>query len=245
MSRERKERKDRKDRKENTEFIRPEWLEPTWFIDSDSDPVADFAEDAVGEATKPVEVARRLFYAVRDGIRYDPYQTSDDPEAYRASAVATSDRNWCIPKSVLLVAAARYSGIPARLGFADVKNHLTSEKLSASMGTDLFAWHGYAELLLNGKWRKLSTAFNIELCEKFGVKALEFNPDRDTLMHPFDQQGRKHMEYVRERGSYDDLPLDEIFETFLEIYPGWERAPDGRIRKAGTGSDHDEAFHGN
>lgn len=223
----------------------PTWLEPTWFIDSDSAAVARFADAAAGDATEPVEIARRLFYAVRDGVRYDPYQTAAEPEAYRASAVAASERNWCIPKSVLLTAAARYKGIPARLGFADVKNHLTSEKLSASMGTDVFAWHGYAELLLNGAWRKLSTAFNIELCEKFGVKVLEFDPDQDTLMHPFDQHGRQHMEYLRQRGSYDDLPLDEIFATFLEIYPGWERDASGQIRRTErVDGVRDEAFHG-
>lgn len=224
-------------------YIEPQWLAPTWFIDSDSKAVADFADTAAGDAADPVEVARRLFYAVRDGIFYDPYATAAEPQAYRASAVAASDRNWCIPKSVLLAAAARYRGIPARLGFADVKNHLTSDKLSATMGTDVFAWHGYAELLLNGQWRKLSTAFNIELCEKFGVKVLEFDPAQDTLMHPFDQHGRQHMEYIRQRGSYDDLPLQEIFATFLEIYPGWERDPDGNVRRGGAGV-RDEAFHG-
>ncbi len=224
--------------------IDPRWLAPTWFIDSDSPAVAAFADAAAGDATDPVEVARRLFYAVRDGIRYDPYQTAVEPEAYRASSVAASERNWCIPKSVLLAAAARYRGIPARLGFADVKNHLTSDKLSASMGSDVFAWHGYAELLLNGEWRKLSSAFNIELCERFGVKVLEFDPDHDTLMHPFDQHGRQHMEYIRQRGSYDDLPLDEIFATFLEIYPGWEKDADGNIRHSTGGDVRDEAFHG-
>jgi transglutaminase-like putative cysteine protease len=142
--------------------IDPKWLQPTWFIDSDSAAVARFADAAAGAATDAVDVARALFYAVRDGIRYDPYQTAIEPEAYRASTVAASDRNWCIPKSVLLAAAARYRGIPARLGFADVRNHLTSEKLTETMATDVFAWHGYAELLLNGAWRKLSTAFNIE-----------------------------------------------------------------------------------
>jgi transglutaminase-like putative cysteine protease len=223
--------------------VQPQWLAPTWFIDSDSPEVARFADAAAGAVTEPVEVARRLFYAVRDGIRYDPYTTAVESDAYRASAVASSGRNWCIPKSVLLAATARYRGIPARLGFADVRNHLTSDKLSASMDTDVFAWHGYAELLLNGRWRKLSTAFNIELCERFGVKALEFDPDHDTLMHPFDQHGRQHMEYIRQRGSYDDLPLDEIFESFLEIYPGWERGPDGRVRRAGGESTRDEAFH--
>ena len=221
------------------------WLQPTWFIDSDSEPVARFADAAAGAAKDPVEVARCLFYAVRDGIRYDPYGIAAEPEAYRASAVAQSERNWCIPKSVLLTAAARYRGIPARLGFADVKNHLTSEKLSASMGTDVFAWHGYAELMLNGQWRKLSTAFNIELCEKFGVRVLEFDPDQDTLMHPFDQHGRQHMEYLHSRGSHDDLPLNEIFATFVEVYPGWERDASGGFRRAGSGGDvRDEAFHG-
>ncbi|MDZ7670550.1 MAG: transglutaminase family protein [Gammaproteobacteria bacterium] len=225
--------------------IERHWLEPTWFIDSDSEAVAGFADTAAGDAADPVEVARRLFYAVRDDIRYDPYATAAEPEAYRASAVAGSERNWCIPKSVLLAAAARYRGIPARLGFADVKNHLTSDKLSATMGTDVFAWHGYAELLLNGQWRKLSTAFNIELCEKFGVKVLEFDPAQDTLMHAFDQHGRQHMEYIRQRGSYDDLPLQEIFATFLEIYPGWKRDAAGHVRRSAGGDGvRDEAFHG-
>lgn len=223
--------------------IDPKWLEPTWFIDSDSDAVVEFADAAVGDAAEPVETARRLFYAVRDGIRYDPYATATDPGAYRASTVAASERNWCIPKSVLFAAAARANGIPARLGFADVRNHLTSEKLSATMATDVFAWHGYAELLINGRWLKLSTAFNIELCEKFGTRALEFDPEHDTLMHPFDAHGRKHMEYIRQRGSYDDLPLDEIFATFAEVYPGWERDENGRIRRPSDGPPvHDDAF---
>jgi transglutaminase-like putative cysteine protease len=209
----------------------PEWLTPTWFIDSDSDAVVNFADEAAGEATDHVEVADKLFHAVRDGFRYDPYVSQADPNSYRASSVAVSDRNWCIPKSVLFVAAARHRGIPARLGFADVRNHLTSEKLSKSMGTDLFAWHGFAELLLNDRWVKLSTAFNIELCERFGVKALEFDGTNDALMHPFDERGNRHMEYVHQRGSFDDLPLEQIFDTFIDIYSDWERDEKGNPRR--------------
>ncbi|MDJ0771654.1 MAG: transglutaminase family protein [Ilumatobacter sp.] len=200
-------------------------LAPTWFIDADSPAVGDFARDSAAGATDPTEVAVALFHAVRDGIRYDPYGISYDPAAFRASSVVASPSNWCVPKSVLLTAAARRLGIPARLGFADVRNHLTSEKLSATMGTDLFAWHGYSELLLpdpaapgTSRWFKLSTAFNIELCERFGVKVLEFDGTADALMHPFDQAGRRHMEYVRDRGSYDDLPLDDLLADFAEIY---------------------------
>ena len=207
--------------------IDPAWLEPTWFLDSDSPEVEAFAAEAVGDATDPTEMAVRLFHAVRDGLRYDPYGTDREPASYRASAISTADSSWCVPKSVLLTAAARNRGIPARLGFADVKNHLSSEKLRASMGTDLFVWHGYSELLLGDRWFKLSTAFNIELCERFGTKVLEFDGTDDALMHPFDEAGNKHMEYVTQRGSYDDLPLDEIFATFNEVYSSLEHGGGG------------------
>jgi transglutaminase-like putative cysteine protease len=205
--------------------IDPAWLSRTWFIDSDAPAVTEFARRAVGDAAGDRERAIALFHAVRDGIRYDPYGISYEREAFRASTVATAPSNWCVPKSILLTASARHLGIPARLGFADVKNHLTSEKLSERMGTDLFAWHGYSELLLpdparpgRQRWFKLSTAFNIELCERFGVRVLEFDGTDDALMHPYDQAGNRHMEYVRQRGSFDDLPYDTILADFAEIY---------------------------
>ncbi len=201
--------------------IKPCWLEPSWYIDSDDPAVDRFCNDAVDGATNPTEMAVRLFHAVRDGFRYDPYTMSRLPADYRASAITTQPTGWCVPKSVLLTAAARNRGIPARLGFADVRNHLTSEKLRAEMGTDLFAWHGYAELVLEGRWFKLSTAFNIELCERFGVKVLDFDGTDDAMMHAFDTAGNRHMEYVNERGSFDDLPLDEIFDDFGWVYPNW------------------------
>ncbi len=150
---------------------------------------------------------------------YDPSNTTRDPHDFRASAVAGSSANWCVPKAVLLTASARHVGIPARLGFADVRNHLTSEKLHASMGTDIFAWHGYSELLLGDRWFKISSAFNVELCERFGTKVLDWDGTHDALMHPFDEAGRRHMEYVQQRGSYDDLPLEEILATFDALYP--------------------------
>lgn len=210
-----------------------EALSPTWFLDCHSDAVRTYASQAIAGNKDPSLMAEKLFYAVRDGIRYDPYQVSRDPVAYRASTIAEGESNWCVPKSVLLAACARSCGIPARLGFSDVLNHLSSDKLSESMGTDLFAWHGYAELWLDGRWVKLSTAFNIELCERFGVAPLEFDPVNGALMHPYDTHGRRHMEYVRERGSFDDLPLEAIFETFDEVYP------DMTMQQAG----HDTAFH--
>ena len=201
----------------------PTDTEPTWFVDSDSDEVGKFVEATLSAATVNRDderaVAVALFDAVRDSIRYDPYGISVEPHCFRASAVAESESNWCVPKAVLYTATLRHVGIPARLAFADVRNHLTSEKLTEALGTDLFAWHGYTELYLEGRWLKASTAFNIELCERFGVKVLDFDGTTDALMHPFDTEGRRHMEYVRQRGTYQDLPLQEILATFAEVYP--------------------------
>lgn len=212
------------------------WLEPTWFIDADHEAVASFAAAVVGDRIDPTDKAVALFHAVRDGIRYDPYASSKEPASFKASVVAGSTANWCVPKSVLLTAAARNQGIPARLGFADVRNHLTSEKLSESMGTDLFIWHGYSELLLGDRWFKLSSAFNIELCQKFGVKVLAFDGTDDALFHPFDEAGNRHMEYVAKRGSFDDLPLEQIHADFAELYGDLDQGDgDGPV---------DEAFQG-
>ena len=202
----------------------PQWLAPTWFIDSDSAEVAAFAANALGDTVDdgaPTDKAIKLFYAVRDGLRYDPYGMEKGRAAFKASHVAELDSAWCVTKSILLTAAARNQGIPARLGFADVRNHLSSEKLLERLGTDLFIWHGYSELLLDGRWFKLSTAFNVELCDRFGVKTLDFDGTTDALMHPFDKSGNRHMEYVNQRGSYDDVPYDEILSDFAELYPEW------------------------
>lgn len=191
------------------------------FVDSDHPDVIAFAKEATAGATTDREKAVALFYAVRDGIRYDPYAiSSDDPESYRASTVLRDGASYCIPKSVLLCAAARAVGLKARLGFADVRNHLNSEKLRERLGgTDLFIYHGYTELFLEGRWIKVTSAFNIELCDRFGVLPQEFDGEHDALLHPFSADGREHMEYVRDRGSFDELPYDEIIGAFREMYP--------------------------
>lgn len=209
------------------------WLKSTWFIDCDHSTVDAFAAKAVGSSTEPTDMAVKLFHAVRDGFRYDPYSSDSNPEAFKASTIAGTTTNWCVPKSVLLTAAARNRGIPARLGFADVRNHLTSEKLTEQMGTDLFIWHGYSELLLGDRWFKLSSAFNLELCQRFGVKVLAFDGTEDALMHPFDEVGNRHMEYVNQRGSFDDLPLDMIQADFSKLYPEWSMTGPSSASEAG------------
>jgi len=163
--------------------------------------------------------AVRLYYAVRDGLRYDPYSIDVTLEGLKASNVLASGRGWCVSKAIVLAACCRALGIPARLGFADVRNHLSTENMRKLMKTDVFTWHGYTSIHLGGKWVKATPAFNVELCEKFRLGTLEFNGREDSLYHPYDLDGQKHMEYIREHGEFADTPIDLIAEDFAVNYP--------------------------
>lgn len=201
----------------------PRHLASTALIDADHPLVAAFAREHAGHGN-PREQAVALYLAVRDGLRYDPYRIDLTPQGMRASAALAQGYGWCVPKATVLAAVARAAGIPARVGFADVRNHLSTEKLRQTMKTDVFVWHGYTELWIDGAWRKATPAFNLSLCEKFGLLPLTFDGINDSLYHPFDRAGNQHMEYVNERGSFDDLPLDAIRTTFTQVYPFWTPA---------------------
>lgn len=187
-----------------------QYLMPTSIIDSDHKLIQEFAKEVIGEKEDPVEKAVRLYLAVRDGIRYDPYSPFYLPEHYRASYVLKRGRSFCVPKASLLCALARASGIPARLGLADVRNHLLTRQLFDFMGSDLFVYHGFVELFLEGKWVKATPAFNKELCEKHRVPPLEFNGREDSLFQPYNLEKQKFMEYVAFRGTFRDVPVEEI-----------------------------------
>lgn len=197
------------------------YLSPGRFIDSDHPAVRAFALAHADESMAPREIAVKLYYAVRDGFRYDPYHFDMSDSGLRASQVVEHGRGFCVPKASLLAAAARVLGVPARLGFADVRNHLTSRRLREMMNTDVFAFHGYAELLIEDRWFKATPAFNLSLCEKAGVKPLEFDGSSDSIFHEFDRQGRRHMEYIRDRGVYADVPRDEMLQVFERLYPNY------------------------
>lgn len=194
------------------------YLEPSDTIDSDHETIRQFASQTTKDANTPAEKATQLYYEVRDGIRYDPYGIDLSVDGLRASKTLKAGRGWCVSKAVLLAAACRAVGIPARLGFADVRNHLSTERMRAQMQTDVFFWHGYTSIYLHDSWVKATPAFNIELCDRFGLKPLAFDGKTDAIYHPFDLQGNRHMEYLRHRGEFLDVPIDRIRETFLNAY---------------------------
>jgi transglutaminase-like putative cysteine protease len=210
------------------------------FVDSDAIEIREFVERHLPDAAglSPTEKAIRLFDAVRDQIRYNPFNIGTMADEYRASYIAQQPSNYCVPKAILLTAALRAAGIPAAVGFADVRNHLNSPKLAELMGTDLFIYHGYVALWLEGRQFKVTPAFNTEMCERFGVKRLVFDGNSDALLHEFDVNSQRHMEYVNDRGWFADPPIDQLLRDFHATYPKlWQSSIDQvQIR--------DAAFHG-
>lgn len=208
-----------------------------YYVDSDSAQVHAFASKVLAGleagATK-TDQAILLFDAVRDNIRYDPYNFDLNVDAYRASVIADMESTFCVPKAILLAACLRAVGIPAALGFADVRNHLNTPKLAKLMDTDLFIYHGYVQLWLDGKPYKVTPAFNMELCERFGVKPLVFDGSADALFHEFDTQDQRHMEYVNDRGLFVDAPMEEFLQAFHDTYPKLEEFNRNRIAAQGA-----------
>lgn len=197
------------------------------FVDGDHPTVIAFAkEHGIGE--NDLEIVLSLFYAIRDGIRYTPYLDMSDPASYRASDVVKTGLGWCVSKTALLAACTRIHGIPARPGFADVINHLATPKFLEALGCDIFYWHSYCDIYVDGNWVKATAAFNKSLCEKFGLKPLEFDGKTDSLFHEFDVAGNRHMQYIAERGTFEDIPFDEILATFKAEYKNyWGKGLDG------------------
>lgn len=204
-----------------TRHCSDKYLQPGRFIDSDHHRVIAFAQRHQIPGETAVDNAIRLYLAVRDEIIYDPYLVGPDARYFRASDCLTAGRGFCIPKAALLAACARAIGIPARVGYADVCNHLASKRLDELIGGNVYNWHSYTDLYLEGRWVKATPAFNKALCERFGVHVLAFDGRHDSLLQPYDQSGNRHMEYGHQRGVFDDVPYERILADFEANHPRW------------------------
>ncbi|MBX9713468.1 MAG: transglutaminase family protein [Pseudomonadaceae bacterium] len=196
-----------------------EYLQPGRFIDSDHPEVIAFAERNRGASADLREQAVSLYYAVRDQVRYNPYTFSRDPQTLKASHALSTGESYCVPKALLLAACARHCGIPARIGLADVRNHLATPRLLALLRSEVFAMHGYTELYLAGRWVKATPAFNLALCRVFRVEPLAFDGLNDSVFHPCNQQGERYMEYLQDHGQFAELPLELFFSHLAACYP--------------------------
>ena len=200
-----------------------DYLQSTYFLDSDHPRVREYAARAVQGLSDPVEQSKALFLEVRDGFPYDPYRLDLRREAMRASEVLLRPRAYCVEKAVVLAAALRALNIPSRLFFGNVRNHLGTGRLEAFLGTDVLAFHGCAEVFLHGRWIKITPAFNKELCQRLGVAPLEFDGQNEAVFQEFGGQGQRFMEYLVEHGSFAEMPY-ELYLSELDKHYGHKMA---------------------
>jgi transglutaminase-like putative cysteine protease len=196
-----------------------ELLRATEFLDYEHPAVREFADRAIGAGETPVANAISLYYAVRDTISYEVYGADLSREGLRASAIIDKGLGFCVHKSIVYAAACRSVGIPSRLVFADVRNHLASERLRDLVGGTLFCFHTLTSAWLNGSWVKATPVFNKVLCRLYGMSPLEFDGTSDSLHQPYDAAGRRFMEFVNFRGEFDDFPYDLVVDGIRTAHP--------------------------
>lgn len=191
------------------------FLAPGEYIDSHHPSVRARGRRLRVTAADERDAARAIYYFVRDL----PYEGDDfdDLEIFRASSVLAAGHGYCVSKASLGVALARAARIPARIAFADVRNHLASPRLLRAMGTDIFAWHGYVELFLSVRWVKVSPTFDIGTCRRAGVAPLEFDGEHDALLQSFD--GAHSLDYVKLHGAFHDVPARFLAAEMPRLYP--------------------------
>jgi hypothetical protein len=167
------------------------------------------------ERTKAVSI----YYLVRDGIKYDPFTLLDGAKSLSSDYCLDNKAAFCIPKASLQIALSRAINIPARLGLADVRNHLSTPKLDKLLKNDVFTMHAYVEQFIEGKWVKSTPAFNKELCDLVNIKPLEFDGVNHSLFHQFTADGKKHMEYLKDHGQFEAMPTALINKSSDHYYP--------------------------
>ena len=182
-----------------------EYLKPTEFLDFDNAAVQEFAKRNSDANKSATENAVSLYYAVRDGFTYNPYTLDLRRTGLWASDLVKRKSGYCIEKAILLAASARFVGVPSRLSFYTVKNHIATERIEKILGTNVLVFHGAAELFLGGRWLKTTPAFNKRLCEKLNVAALEFDGTSDSIFQQFDETGAVFMDYLHEYGDFADF----------------------------------------
>ena len=187
-----------------------ESLAATFFIDCDHRAVREKSRDLVMDIEGAKEKSIRLFYFVRDGIRYNIYTDRSTEAQFKASHVLDIGQGYCVQKAILLVALARAAGIPARLRFAEIRAYLTPPEMVEKRGTNIFPYHGLVELCINGRWVKATPTYDRLYCEKIGISPVDFDGENDAMLPSHAEDGRLNVEYLRDRGSYADLPLEEI-----------------------------------
>jgi hypothetical protein len=193
------------------------YLRDTVFLNFRNERFDDFTS-GINPLLPKKDIGIALYYLVRDAFIYDPYHLDLTCDGLTASNVLGKKRAWCVEKSSVLAACARRFGIPSRLGYAIVTNHIGVDKLKAMLRREEIVFHGFVEMYLNGQWVKCTPAFDERICALTRVTPLEWDGETDSLFQEF-ERGEKFMEYVHFYGVFDDVPVQLMNDEMLKYYP--------------------------
>lgn len=200
-----------------------DYLKETYFFNYSHPEIQAFLQEQDLEGLSDKEITIKLYYLIRDGWKYDPYNIFFEKERWQSHVLFKKTTAHCLDKSILLITMLRAKGIPARLHLAKVKNHIAAEKLLEKYQTDELAPHGYVEIFLDNRWIAATPAFNKSLCLRLNVAPLEFNGEEDSIFQEFDKAGNTFMEYLEDYGHFEDFPYSFVIETFQKHYPDYAR----------------------
>jgi transglutaminase-like putative cysteine protease len=194
-----------------------EYLKDTCFLDFNHPNFDEFTQN-IDAQKEQKELAVLLYFLVRDSFLYDPYHLDLTKNGLKASNVLLKKRAWCVEKSTVLAACARKFGIPSRLGYAIVTNHIGVEKLTHYLRRDEIVFHGFVELFINNKWVKCTPAFDQRICKISNVTPLDWDGETDSLFQEYDH-GKRFMEYKFNYGIFDDVPIKLMNSEMQKYYP--------------------------
>ena len=198
-----------------------EFLKPTFVLDSDHPKVRARAEEITKGKRTDIEKAVALYDRVRDDYAYDPFRIDLRLKSLPASLSLEKKTGYCVGKAILYTAFCRAVGLPSRLQFFIVRNHLGTGRLEKAYGTDLIVFHGGSQVHVGGKWLKVVPAFDKEICKRLGVTPLEFDGKQDSIFQEYvDEAGtKKFMEYVHDYGTFADFPAELAMQELRKYYP--------------------------
>ncbi|MGB0934092.1 MAG: transglutaminase-like domain-containing protein [Lishizhenia sp.] len=193
------------------------FLKETEFLDYSSSEIQNYISEFRGLTSKK-EMAIALYYKVRDGFLYDPYHLNLTKNALKSSYLLTKTRAWCVEKSIIMASCARALGIPTKLGYAIVKNHIGVEKLASYLRKPEIVFHGYLELHINDQWVKCTPTFDQRVCRISKVTPLDWNAQEDSMLQEFEKD-KRFMEYTHFYGTFEDVPLQLMNDEMKLHYP--------------------------
>ncbi len=193
------------------------YLKETEFLDFSTENIQQFI-DEFKQLDSNKEKAVKCYYKVRDGFRYDPYHIELTKSGLKASTIIEKPRAWCVEKAILMAACLRGLGIPARLGYGIVINHIGVEKLIAFLRREEIVFHGYVDVYLEDRWIKATPAFDPVVCKISGVAPLDWEGESDSMFQPY-LDTKQFMEYIHFYGEFDDVPLQLMRDEMEKYYP--------------------------